>query len=249
MEQVLFQNLPGISPSHGSQLVGLAIVPQGSIQAVAVVAANLEHFRQVGRTAEDGHARTLSGVVHAKPADTSHGIRKPVAQLDDGRVRTLRHGYVAVGCHGTLLQGIEQLYLVGTHPRVGTRAGNGISLSGFSVFDSHFQVFRYAPFCTFIRLAQVSHHVGIADFLFRFYTQRQFLIVHAKLERRSQCAQNEELADAECLHFAEIVRTSVGFPELERFLAIPQLEFLGHAEHVFRCHIVTCILQVECADA
>ena len=39
-----FQNLPGISPSHGSQLVGLAIVPQGSIQAVAVVAANLEHF-------------------------------------------------------------------------------------------------------------------------------------------------------------------------------------------------------------
>ena len=90
----------------------------------------------------------------------------------------------------------------------------------------------------------------IKDYLQRNnVTQRQFLIVHAKLERRSQCAQNEELADAECLHLAEIVRTSVGFPELERFLAIPQLEFLGHAEHVFRCHIVTCILQVECADA
>ena len=56
MEQVLFQNLPGISPSHGSQLVGLAIVPQGSIQAVAVVAANLEHFWQVGRTAEANRA-------------------------------------------------------------------------------------------------------------------------------------------------------------------------------------------------
>ena len=97
--------------------------------------------------------------------------------------------------------------------------------------------------------AQQSRNVLDADFLIGLDAHGQVLDAVGKVQRRCKLLHDVEFADAVVLDLLDVVGATVGLPEEERFLAIPQFQFLGYIEHVVRCHVVVGVAEVEFANA
>ena len=103
--------------------------------------------------------------------------------------------------------------------------------------------------CALVVTAQQARHVFDAYLLVRLDADGKVLDAIRQAQRWSQLLHNKEFAYAVILDLLEVVGAAIGFPEAERFLAIPEFQLLGHLEHIVRCHIVVRVTQVEGADA
>lgn len=81
----------GQSPANRSQLVCRPVFPYDGIFTVAVLSADTESSRQVGRTGEDRDTRALPRIVERQLGNAAHCIRQPTAKLYHVRVGTLRN--------------------------------------------------------------------------------------------------------------------------------------------------------------
>ena len=80
-----------ISPFPRNGRPRRSVFPDDGIFTVAVLSADTESSRQVGRTGEDRDTRALPRIVERQPGNAAHCIRQPVAQLYHVRVGTLRN--------------------------------------------------------------------------------------------------------------------------------------------------------------
>ena len=81
----------GQSPADRSQFVCRPVFPDDGIFTVAVLSADTESSRQVGRSGEDRDTRALPRIVERQPGNAAHCIRQPTAKLYHVRVGTLRN--------------------------------------------------------------------------------------------------------------------------------------------------------------
>ena len=218
-------------------------MPQSGIVTETVVATNLVHGWEIGHTAEHRNARALSWVVHREPCDTSDSVRQPATELDNGRVGALRNGDVTHLGNGFIVQSLQHLDFVRTHPRICLRADDGVYLVASLFLDGYFQVLGDVPLGTFISLAEQSHNIGYGNLLFRLHADREFFRFIIQVQGWSQIVEDEEFANAERFLATE------SLPPFERFLAIPKTETLGHFEHIVRSHAIVLVLQIQGADA
>ena len=144
--------------------------------------------------------------------------------------------------YGIVLDTLEHLDFVWTHPRVSLRADDGVYLFATLFLLSNLEVLSDIPLGAFVSLTEECHDIGYRELLFRLHGERKFFGFVIEVQRWCQLVEDEEFANAECL------LVTVCLPELERFLAIPEAETLGYFEHVFRSHVVVLILQVQGAD-
>ena len=90
----------------------------------------------------------------------------------------------------------------------------------------------------FVIAAQQVRDVLNADGLVGLDTHGQVLDGVSQTQRGRKLLHDVEFADAVVLDLLEVVGATIGFPETERFLAVPEFEALCDVKDVVRGHIV-----------
>ena len=136
VEEVLLGRPDGVaclSPSHGGDAVGFAVVPECCIFTFTMLSAYAKHHWQFCVAGENGEARRLAGIVECDPCYAADVVGHPRAKLDDGAVGAPRHADGADVLHrGVVEQSGIAAYLVGTHP--------GVAYQGLAAFEFHLSV-------------------------------------------------------------------------------------------------------------
>ena len=89
VEEVLLCGLQrgtSLAPTNRGNAIGLTEVGESCVVAIAVLATDAEHHRQLGRACENGEARAHARIVEADPCHATDGIGKPRAELNDGAI-------------------------------------------------------------------------------------------------------------------------------------------------------------------
>lgn len=142
----------GQSPANRSQLVCRPVFPDDGIFTVAVLSADTESSRQVGRTGRPGYAGS------APDCRTTARQRRPLHPATNCEAVSRASRNIAEpplsDCVSPSLPSRRSAYSAYLFPsRVSRRTCDRIRFLRLLVLDSHFQILRHVPFRPFIRLA------------------------------------------------------------------------------------------------